>query len=166
MIRTDMNLFHDLQLKLERQCKCSRTTDMIHCPTCGSTDVRVAKRASKNRMVLLPDGSETAVRVFGCRRCAIVFPENMCFFTCVAPPLNWRKEENVAERVAPLTTHLTPTMRTTLEELARLRPDKAKTIAQRLHDDGPGLLERIDMNKDNETAKLFEPPKLDEGGES
>ncbi len=54
-------------------------------------------------------------------------------------------------------------MRETLRGLAALRPDKAKTIEERLKESGPGTLERVDASKAELTIEdLMKPPKLDE----
>lgn len=164
MIRRDEVFFDKMQVKLNDTCRCGRSTQMIHCPNCGSTDIRVSVKLSAGATTFTPHGhEELPVRWFTCKRDAVAFSEPSCFVSCNAPTATWRREDNIANKIVPpIGQPLNEFQKDILAGLAKLRPDKAKTIADRLREEGPGLLERVDKSKD----KLFEPPKLDEGGES
>lgn len=170
MIRRDDKVFDKLQIKLPDTCNCGRSTQMIHCPDCGSTDVRVSKRLSAGATTFSPLSQERVpVRWLTCRRCSIAFAEDGCFRACNAPVASWRREDNIANKIVPpLGQPLNEFQKETLRGLAKLRPDKAKTITERLNDNGPGLLERVERDKEappeiDPTLKdLMKPPKLDE----
>ena len=157
-------------------CQCGRRSEFVHCPHCGSTNFYGLSEKSKKAMVFDPEGNELSVRVFACKACLRNFMENECTTTCKAMPTAAQERENtIATKAA--SAPLTEQGKELLRGLAKLRKDKAPAIAQRLNEAGPGLLERVDMLRGSEevveterdkelVAKLLEPPKLNEGGES
>lgn len=155
-------IFEKLGSKLPGNCKCGRVDSIIHCPFCGSTSVIVLKRLSKDNTVLLPDGSRSPERVFGCKQCSKSFPETACFRTCEAPSLTWQRESEVAEQVAPRSTErLSNTQMDMLRALAKKNPAHAEKIKAKLGESG--LLEQRDAERvlessvNSEAAKLFQP---------
>jgi hypothetical protein len=181
MIATDKRLFKELGIQLTDYCSCGRSTNAVHCPFCGSTDVRRAMRQSKLTSVLLPDGTQRSVKSFTCRRCGDSFQENDCFRDCRAFAIAWKSEQRTANEVEHQIKRggpITPAMREALVAIAKKRPKYRQTIQDTLAEAGPGLLERVDIDRGHATvaeanpleahdrevaaAKLFEPPKLDE----
>lgn len=186
MIATDKQLFEELGIRLQDYCVCGRSTSAIHCPRCGSTDVRGSIRHTKSASVLLPTGLRRQVNAFTCRRCSKPFQENDCFRDCRAFVVNWRSENKTADDVKEQVKHGGPipqVMRDALVQLAKKHPKYRQTIQDKLAESGPGLLERVDVERgestvderspldiaDEErkrnkpldaTAKLFEPPVL------
>ena len=155
-------------------CQCGRRSEFIHCPHCGSTNFYGLSEKSKKAVVFDPEGNELSIRVFACKACLRNFMENESTVACKAMPTAAQERENVLVTKAA-SAPLTEQGKELLRGLAKLRKDKAPAIAQRLNEAGPGLLERVDQiraeapvtEQDNATiSKLFEEPKLDEGGES
>jgi len=167
MIRVDKKVFEKMELSLRDQCHCGRSNEMLHCPNCGSTDVRVSKKMSLGfQRFSVQTHVPVNIRMLTCRRCAIAFDE-LASCSCNAPSGGWRREDNIANKfVPPVGQPLNDFQKDLLAGLAKVRPDKARTINERLKEAGPGLLEQVEEHKttDKVTAKLFEPPVLEEGG--
>src|SRR6202035_6021147 len=102
MIATTSTLFEKLHFPITGKCSCGRAMHVIHCPGCGSGDVRVLKKYSKTSAAFLPDGTYEPCRTFGCRVCGDPFIESDCFRACRAIPLEvvTKKEREVTKLIS------------------------------------------------------------------
>lgn len=160
-IQPDLRLFERLLYKLDEVCQCGRDKKSVHCPACGSSDVRVRSRVPKNGQVLsssyaaqTPDGDYVPCRVFKCRRCAESFAESDCFRTCHSLPLpTYAKKTAEVEHVVRT---LTPQGRALLEDFYKKHPERRLQVVEPQRE--PSTLEIADEERKKR--------KLDEGGES
>lgn len=162
-------------------CRCGRPSAFIHCPACGSTAFYALRERSSQATAITPKGVFISVRVFSCRACLETFSEDDCTRNCKAKPTAaFEKETAVVHKLNQGGVRTSKFEATLLEKYYQLHPERRPVVGapevNKVTGD-VGLLERANTERitkkdssttsnDPETAKLFEPLKLDEGGES
>lgn len=130
----------------EEKCQCSGFRNVVHCPACGSTQCYANKRASPT--AILPGLQQpTQVRAFRCKLCSLLFSEVDTVIACKAHT-RWRQRVEQEQRVNKVVEKASPRTLNAIEEAVRVAAQKR------------GLLPTPVV--DEETAKLFAPPVLEE----
>ncbi len=133
---------------------------------------------SSQARAITPRGNETSVRVFSCRACLQTFPEDSCTRHCKGKPTAASiREDKVVHKLKGGQTTL-KFEQALLEDYFKLHPErrpKANAPEVNKVTGDVGFLERANAQRvseqdskpiasvDSETAKLFEPPVLDNG---
>jgi len=82
---------------IEEQCQCGRARRFVHCPSCGSAQIRATPR--RNHEVLQKDGSFRLVKAFTCRKCGLFFNDDDWQLRCQAPaPRGHQKREELRDK--------------------------------------------------------------------
>ena len=172
----------DFNIDKNAKCQCGRDNAYIHCSHCGSTAFYALKARSSQARAVTPQGNITSVRVFSCRSCLEVFPEDASGRNCKArPTAAMLREDKVVHKLTG-GKHTEAFESGLLAEYFKLHPERrpaqhAPEVNKATGD--VGLLERVASERveekdnahnaidpDRERAKLFEEPKLDNGEET
>ena len=146
----DKKILSAYDVEDDTKCACGGFRNVVHCPRCGSTQCYANKRASPQ--ALLP-GLElpTQVRAFRCKLCSELFSEVDTVNACKAKT-RYRQTLEQEERVNRVVDKASPRQLTDVEQAVQRIKERR------------GLVPPVPI--DETTAKLFEPPVLDNGEET
>lgn len=157
------------------QCQCGRSNAYIHCPHCGSTAFYALKARSSQARAVTPQGNITSVRVFSCRSCLEVFPEDASSRNCKAKPTAAMAREDKIVHKLTGGKNTASFENDLLQEYFKVHPERRpKPHAPEVNKvtGSVGLLEEVEAKRleeldskpadgvDEETARLFKPPDL------
>ena len=143
------------------KCICGTYKCVVHCPACGSTQCYGSKR--NNVEALLPGGlGKYPARAFRCKLCQNLFSEADCLTACNAKT-RWRQKQDAELRTQKAIEHEPSGLAGEIIEAAK-KYQRNKQASKEL---GPLELAKLDRDNkhkapDDITAKLFDPPKIED----